>query len=57
LIATHDLEDVIAYADRLVLMKDGKVVKNGRPADLIDGLVQFGMREPRAACPKMGVSP
>lgn len=48
LIATHDLEDVIPYADRLVLMKGGKVVKDGRPVNLIDGLARFGMREPRA---------
>jgi biotin transport system ATP-binding protein len=55
LIATHDLEDVIAYADRLVLMKDGKVVKNGLPANLIDGLAQLGMREPRMVRSEMGI--
>jgi biotin transport system ATP-binding protein len=54
-IATHDLEDVISYADRLVLMKDGKVVKNGLPANLIDGLAQFGMREPRTVRSEMGL--
>ena len=48
LIATHDLEDVIAYADRLVIMKDGKVVKDGLPADLLDGLEFLGIRGPRA---------
>ena len=56
LIATHDLEDVLACADRLVLIKDGKVVENGRPADLIDGLAQFGMREPRAIRMRVEVS-
>ena len=55
LIATHDLEDVIVCADRLVLMKDGKVVKNGRPAALIGALVQLGMREPRTVCSEMGI--
>ena len=55
LIATHDLEDVIACADRLVLMKDGKVVKNGQPAALTGALVQLGMREPRTVCSEMGI--
>ena len=48
LIATHDLEDVITYADRLILMKDGIVVKDGRPENLIDDLNILGIREPRA---------
>jgi biotin transport system ATP-binding protein len=48
LIATHDLEDVILHADRLVIMKGGKVVKAGSPADLLDDLKPFGMRAPRA---------
>ena len=55
LIATHDLEDVIVCADRLVLMKDGKVIKNGRPAALTGALVQLGMREPRTVCSEMGI--
>ena len=55
LIATHDLEDVIVCADRLVLMKDGKVVKNGRPAALTGALVQLGMREPRTVCSEMEI--
>jgi biotin transport system ATP-binding protein len=48
LIATHDLEDVIAYADRLILMKDGTVVKDGRPENLINDLNILGIRDPRA---------
>lgn len=53
LIATHDLEDVIAYADRLVLMQDGKVRQDGRPENLVDGLTLFGMRELRT--PRFGM--
>ncbi|UCD90956.1 MAG: ABC transporter ATP-binding protein [Desulfobacterales bacterium] len=47
LIATHDLEDVMTYADRLILMKDGVVVKDGSPDKLIDDLIVLGILEPR----------
>ena len=48
LIAVYSLQEVIAFADRLVLMKKGKVVRHGRPFELIDELESFGIREP---CP------
>jgi biotin transport system ATP-binding protein len=49
LVAAHDLEKVIAHADRLVIMKDGKVVKDGMPSQLIGELESFGIREPCAS--------
>lgn len=48
LIAVHNLQEVIAFANRLVLMNKGKVVRNGRPYELIEELEGFGIREP---CP------
>jgi biotin transport system ATP-binding protein len=49
LVAAHDLEKVIAHADRLVIMKDGKMVKDGHPSHLLGELESFGIREPYAS--------
>jgi biotin transport system ATP-binding protein len=48
LVAAHDLEKVIAHADRLVIMKNGSVVKDGIPSQLLGNLEAFGIREPCA---------
>jgi biotin transport system ATP-binding protein len=48
LVAAHDLEKVIAHADRLVIMNHGKVVKNGLPGQLLGELEAFGIRQPCA---------
>lgn len=37
LVALHDLDMVDLYADRLIIMRDGRIVADGRPADLLDG--------------------
>ncbi|HDL07761.1 MAG TPA: ATP-binding cassette domain-containing protein [Desulfobacteraceae bacterium] len=49
LVAAHDLEKIIAHADRLVIMKDGKVLKDGIPSQLFRELEAFGIREPCAS--------
>jgi biotin transport system ATP-binding protein len=49
LVAAHDLEKVIAHADRLIIMKDGRVVKDGIPSQLLGDLEVFGIREPCAS--------
>jgi len=46
---THDLEMVIDYVDRLIVMKDGRVVKDGGPRTLIHALETFGVRAPYTA--------
>jgi biotin transport system ATP-binding protein len=48
LVAAHDLEKVIAHTDRLVIMNDGKVVKDGLPGQLLGELEAFGIRQPCA---------
>ncbi|MGB2930418.1 MAG: ATP-binding cassette domain-containing protein [Desulfobacterales bacterium] len=53
LVAAHDLEKVFAHADRLVIMKEGKVVKDGIPSQLLGELETFGIREPCAS--RLGV--
>ncbi|UCE53577.1 MAG: ABC transporter ATP-binding protein [Desulfobacterales bacterium] len=49
LIATHDLEKVIAHADRLILMKDGKIVKDAYPKTILPEVEKFGVRQPCAS--------
>ncbi len=49
IVAAHDLEDIINYSDRLVIMKDGCVVREGLPAQLLGELKAFGVREPSAS--------
>jgi biotin transport system ATP-binding protein len=48
LVTTHDLEKIIAHADRLILMQGGKIARDGIPADIMDDLEAFGVRKPCA---------
>ena len=48
LVTTHDLEKVIAHAERLILMHNGKIVRDGAPADVIPDVELFGVRKPCA---------
>ena len=45
-VATHDLETIIAHADRLIIMKGGKIVRDGAPVDIVCDLEAFGVRKP-----------
>ena len=46
LVATHELDKVIAHADRLIIMKDGSVAREGVPERVLNGIEAFGVREP-----------
>ena len=48
IITTHDLEKVVAHAQRLVVMTSGRVVADGVPAEVIGGIERYGIRPP---CP------
>ena len=48
LLTTHDLEKVIAHADRLILMADGRVAADGPPAEILPRTEAFGVRRPCA---------
>jgi biotin transport system ATP-binding protein len=45
-IVTHDLRDVLAPADRLVVLADGRVVRQGPPDALGEALAAYGVRPP-----------
>jgi biotin transport system ATP-binding protein len=51
ILATHDLEKVLPYADRLIVMQNGKIVRDGIPAEVIVGIEDFGVRMPREVSP------
>jgi biotin transport system ATP-binding protein len=46
LVAAHDLEKLIAHTDRLIIMENGRIVRDGLPSQLLKELEAFGIREP-----------
>ena len=46
LIVTHDLEKVIAHADRLIIMHKGQIVKDDLPQNILADVEKFGVRQP-----------
>ena len=53
LIVTHDLEKIIAHADRLIIMQSGQIVKDDVPHNILSDIEQFGVRQPCEA--RLGV--
>ncbi len=52
-VTTHDLDKIMAHADRLVLLSQGRVVRDGPPPDVLPEVERFGVRQPDAA--RLGV--
>ncbi len=48
-LTTHDLEKVISHADRLLIMQEGRIVRDSYPQDLYPELEKFGVRQPCAS--------
>ena len=48
-LTTHDLDKVLAHADRLVFMAAGRIECEGPPLSLVARAEAFGVRRPRAA--------
>jgi biotin transport system ATP-binding protein len=49
LVTTHDLEKVLAHADRLIVMHAGRVAADGPPRSVAPAAEAFGVRNPLAA--------
>ena len=48
IILTHELEKVLAFADRLVILDKGKVMDEGNPEEVLDRMdASWGIRDPR----------
>jgi biotin transport system ATP-binding protein len=56
-ITTHDLEKVVAHAQRLVVMANGRVVKDGLPAEVMHGIERYGIRPPCSVQLGRGIRP
>ncbi len=48
ILITHELDKVLAHADRLIVMDKGSIVMDGLPGELISKVEQYGIRKPRA---------
>ena len=48
IVATHDLEKVSSHAGRLIIMQNGKIVRDGLPNDIAKEAEMFGVRIPCA---------
>jgi biotin transport system ATP-binding protein len=53
LVTTHDLDKVLAHADRLVVMQHGRIVQDGAPAAVAAALESFGVRRPQGALERL----
>jgi len=53
IITTHDIEKIITHANRLLIMEDGKVVRDGMPDKILQEAEVFGVRMPCAT--RMGM--
>ncbi|MBF0099730.1 MAG: ABC transporter ATP-binding protein [Desulfobacterales bacterium] len=43
IIATHDIEKILDYTDRIIIMDQGRMVKFGFPQDMIQDLAAYGL--------------
>jgi biotin transport system ATP-binding protein len=57
IITTHDLEKVVAHAQRMVVMANGRVVKDGDPEAVITGIERYGIRQPCSVQLGQGIQP
>ncbi len=45
-IITHDLEKILKYSNRVIIMNSGKVVENGNAKGILNNLKKYGIRRP-----------
>jgi len=57
IMTTHDLEKVVAHAQRLVVMAKGRVVKDGIPDAVIVDIERYGIRTPCSVQLGQGIQP
>jgi biotin transport system ATP-binding protein len=46
ILITHELEKVLAHANRLIIMEQGKVVRDGHPGQIIAEVGRYGLKIP-----------
>lgn len=57
IITTHDLEKVVAHAERLIVMAEGRVVRDGAPEEIVVGIEEYGIRPPCSFQMGRGIQP
>ncbi len=57
IVATHDIETVIASATRLIILDNGKIKADGEPGSLLKKLEPLGIKEPCSSRFGMGIQP
>ena len=45
-VITHDLEKILAYCSRVIIMNKGRIVANGAPTNILNKVQEFGIRRP-----------
>jgi biotin transport system ATP-binding protein len=54
IVITHDLEKLLAHADRLIIMAAGRITGDGKPQELLSAAAEYGIRiPPRSALKEM----
>lgn len=46
ILVTHELEKVLAHADRLILMEKGRIMQDGKPDEVIETVEAYGVKSP-----------
>ena len=44
IVISHDLEKVLAHADKLIIMSSGRIAGSGTPAEMLETAAKHGMR-------------
>jgi biotin transport system ATP-binding protein len=57
IVTTHDLEKIISCAERLIVMENGRIVRDGKPEAVIEGIEQYGIRPPCSIRYGQGIRP
>jgi cobalt transport protein ATP-binding subunit len=56
-VSTHDVEKVIAHAEQVLVLQDGRMVRSGPPADVAGELAGYGVRPPCSLLLGKGLQP
>ncbi len=46
ILVTHELEKVLAHANRLIIIEKGRIIKDGAPGELINEVEAYGIKRP-----------
>jgi len=57
ILSTHDIEKVLFYASRMIIIHEGRIAADDKPELLLKDLEKFGIREPCSSKLGMGILP